>query len=80
MKIELLFIWINQDDHECFHPMAFNFSPEYDIHFDLDNRTLIAIKKDGINVFKSNNLLNLSAVIGENGTGKTTLLQYLLAV
>lgn len=30
MKIELLFIWINQDDHECFHPMAFNFSLEYD--------------------------------------------------
>ena len=80
MKKELLFIWINQDDHECFHPMAFNFSPEYDIHFDLDNRTLIAIKKDGINVFKSNNLLNLSAVIGENGTGKTTLLQYLTSL
>lgn len=80
MKIELLFIWINQDDHECFHPMEFNFSPEYDIHFDLDNRTLVAIKKDGINVFKSNNLLNLSAIIGENGTGKTTLLQYLTSL
>lgn len=80
MKTELLFIWINQDDHECFHPMEFNFSSEYDIHFDLDNRTLIAIKKDGINVFKSNNLLNLSAIIGENGTGKTTLLQYLTSL
>ena len=80
MKTELLFIWINQDDHECFHPMEFNFSPEYDIHFDSDSRTLIVIKKDDINVFKSNNLLNLSAVVGENGTGKTTLLQYLTSL
>ena len=80
MKTELLFIWINQDEHGCFHPMEFNFSPKYDIHFDLDNSILKATKKDEINVFKLNNLLNLSAVIGENGTGKTTLLQYLTSL
>lgn len=80
MKTELIYVWINQDEHNCFHPMDFNFSPEYIVHFNFDERILTMTQTGCINVFKSKNTQNLTAIIGENGTGKTTLLQYLTSL
>ncbi|SJZ52889.1 AAA family ATPase [Anaerorhabdus furcosa] len=77
---ELIYIWINQDANGCFHQMGFNFSPIFDISFDITQRVLCISETRDINIFRQNNLLNVTAIIGENGTGKTTLLQYLTSL
>ena len=53
------------------------FTPEYDIHFDNLNNELFIEKKNIPNIFKTDKILNISGVVGENGTGKTTLLNKL---
>ncbi len=77
MKSELIYLWINKEKNNCFNKMGFNFSPQFDVSFDYDSRKLDVIKLDTVNVFEKDNLMNLTAIVGENGTGKTTLLHYL---
>lgn len=75
MKKELIFIWIK--DYRCLKEQEFNFSPKYQINFD-SNTAIINIKSiDCLNIFNYNNILNVSAIIGENGSGKTSLLNFL---
>ena len=33
MKAELIYLWINQDGHGCFHQEGFNFSPRYRVSY-----------------------------------------------
>lgn len=77
MKAELIYLWINQDEHGCFHQEGFNFSPHYRVSYNQDTKNLIIEQLDQFNVFRNDHIANVSAVIGENGTGKTTLLEYL---
>ncbi len=80
MRTELVYLWINQDKNNCLKQMGFNFSPRFNVKFD-EIQKLVSIKKtDDINIFDQNNLMNLTAVVGENGTGKTALLQYLTSL
>lgn len=76
-KTELIYLWIEQDEHGCFQNMGFNFSPCYKINFDHKTRKLTAQKIDKLNVFSEPKIQNLTAIIGENGVGKTTLINYL---
>ena len=78
MKQELIFIWIN--DLRCIKKAGFNFSPKYFAVFDHENHFLTINKNDNINIFQKENIVNLSAVIGENGTGKTTLLEFITSL
>lgn len=75
MKQELIFIWIN--DYGCLKKTGFNFSPRFRVSFDELRRELTICKTKDINIFQVENILNVTAVIGENGSGKTTLLQFL---
>jgi len=77
MKYELIYLWINKDKNNCFNQMGFNFSPRFNVSFDYESRSLEVISVDTVNVFEKENLMNLTAIVGENGTGKTTLLKYL---
>lgn len=77
MKAELIYLWINQDEHGCFQQEGFNFSPHYCVSYNQDTRDLIIEQLNQLNVFQNSHIANVSAVIGENGTGKTTLLEYL---
>lgn len=77
MKRELVYLWINKDKNDCFYHQDFNFSPLYRFSFNYDSKILSEQKLDNCNVFKTGNLCNLSAIIGENGTGKTTLLDFI---
>lgn len=76
-KTELIYLWIEQDEHGCFQNMGFNFSPCYKINFNHKTRRLTAQKTDNLNVFSEPKIQNLTAIIGENGVGKTTLINYL---
>ena len=80
MHKELIYIWINQDANGCFHQMGFNFSPLFNISFNVTQRALCISETRDINIFHQNNLLNITAIIGENGTGKTTFMQYLTSL
>ena len=74
MKQELIFLWIN--NYGCWQKTGVNFSPNYFVSFNHETSILSIQKNDNINIFLDDNIMNLSAVIGENGTGKTTLLDF----
>lgn len=75
-KIELLYIWIKKDSKNCFVNQGFNFSPSFSISYKDEEKTIIITdKRDcSYNIFKRDNILNISAIVGKNGSGKTTLL------
>ena len=77
MKTELIYLWINKDENGCFQQEGFNFSPKYSVSYSIETKELEIKKRDTINVFQSENIANVTAIIGENGTGKTTLLEFL---
>lgn len=75
MKQELIFVWLN--NHGCLKNVGFNFSPKFAVNFNFETNELSIQRNNNINIFQNRNILNLSAIIGENGTGKTTVLQFL---
>ena len=81
--MELLYIWI--DDYRNIKKQGFNFSSEYIFDFDED-RSLLDIKKNASyikNFFidekdeTKKNIVNVTAIVGKNGSGKTNLLDFL---
>lgn len=74
--MELLYIWIGDNPIDTLQ-QEFCFTPEYDIYLDTQNDALIIEKKNTLNIFKKDTILNISGIVGENGTGKTTLLNKL---
>lgn len=85
-SMELLYIWINEDETGFIQQQGFNFSPNY--HFEMkvietndDGKPMYGLfcteNPDYPNVWKTGNVVNLTAVVGENGSGKTALLGYL---
>ena len=80
MDKELIYIWINMDENGCFHQMGFNFSPQFSVVYDEVNRKIKIEATEKLNVFQEHNIANVTALIGENGTGKTTLLKYLTSL
>ena len=80
-KIELLYIWIKNDSKNCFVNQGFNFSPSFSINYNDEEKVINILEKDcAYNIFKRDNILNISAVVGENGSGKTTLLNYVTSL
>jgi predicted ATP-binding protein involved in virulence len=81
--MELLYLWINRSDHNCIKQQEFNFSPLYKFKVDdLKNpRNLSCEKKNTINLFNSSvdngKINNITAVVGSNGAGKTTILSFI---
>ncbi len=75
MKQELIFLWINS--YRCLSNVEFNFSPQFMVTFDSKKNEITIQKKNNINIFAIDNIMNLSAIIGENGSGKTSILQFL---
>ena len=78
---ELLYIWIGKDDTCYIRQQGFNFSPSYQFEitdmgedgYRLDWRE----KSNRFNMWNYQNIVNLTAIVGENGSGKTSLLRYL---
>lgn len=77
--MELLYIWIGDNPIDTLN-QEFCFTPEYNISFDNLNNKLLIEKRNIPNIFKTDKILNISGVVGENGTGKTTLLNKLCSI
>ncbi len=74
-RINIQYIWVEY--YKCLENAEFNFSTKYDIHYDKDTNTLSCEKKDGyIDKFFGDNI-DLTAIVGGNGAGKTTVLEML---
>ena len=74
--MELLYVKIKK--YRNLEDIAFNFSNEYNIKISDDYELFIEKKEKFIPQFWSNNITNLTAIVGENGIGKTTILRYLV--
>lgn len=77
MSKKLLYIWI--DKWRCFENDEFNFSKEYNIHFDKNKNKLAICKTNFIPIenFYGKNI-DCKTIVGNNGTGKTSLLLHIL--
>ena len=79
--MELIYVWINQSENGVFEEHGINLSPEYNFLVNrLDNG--IVLSEDTLwnkteSIFKSDTIINVTAVVGKNGAGKTTLLRFL---
>lgn len=80
MKNQLLYLWIRRTDYPCFENNEFNFSSYFSFHFDYNNQILTEEPIDSINIFDQDNISNITAIIGDNGAGKTALLTSLFDI
>lgn len=75
--MELLYIWIKE--YRGIKKVGLNLSNEYRFHFDeLKQHLSITTAENFIPFFFAENISNLTAIIGENGAGKTTALRYIV--
>ncbi|MDN5061797.1 hypothetical protein O8C86_08135 [Aliarcobacter butzleri] len=81
--MELVYLWVEK--HKNIYKQGFNFSskfectfkPSYDDNGYLDNNCILLIKKSKENIGIFPNNINITAIVGENGTGKSGLLEIL---
>lgn len=81
--MEIVYIYIH--DYRRFKKQNINFGSKYVFHYDDKSNVLnVDMNHLYINKFynqnKVNNIENISAIIGENGTGKTGLIDYLTKI
>lgn len=75
--MKVLFIWI--DNYKGLSNLGLNFSNEYNISFNKDTNTLsIEDNEDYIEGFFGNKISNLTAIVGKNGVGKSSIISFLL--
>jgi predicted ATPase len=70
--MELVYLWV--EDYKNIHKQGFNFSGRFKCDFDGENLT-IEENKDYVHIFPEN--INLTAIVGENGSGKSSLFEKL---
>ncbi len=76
--MELLYIWI--EDYKNIHHQGFNFSPKYRFDYNPETKELTCGEKQGLpDDFFGKDITNVTAIIGENGSGKSSVLEFLLA-
>lgn len=70
--MELVYLWVEK--YKNIEKQGFNFSPRFRCEYDADKKELtINENKDYINIFPDN--INVTAIVGENGSGKSRLLE-----
>ncbi|HBN6700578.1 TPA: AAA family ATPase [Elizabethkingia anophelis] len=75
--MEFLYIYIKQ--YKGISNIGINLSNEFKFRFDEDkNELIISSAEHYIPEFFGENITNLTAIIGENGAGKTTVLRYIV--
>ncbi|WP_323592048.1 AAA family ATPase [Aliarcobacter butzleri] len=68
--MELVYLWV--EEYKNIKNQGFNFSPRFECKYDGENLT-ITEDKDYVSIFPDN--INITAIIGENGSGKSNLLK-----
>ncbi|QXE19305.1 AAA family ATPase [Clostridium sp. 001] len=75
--MKLLFLWV-ENYSNMIKNQSFNISSSYHIDFDIEfNRLNVSKNKGYIDNFYGNNILDITAIVGKNGAGKTTIAKYL---
>ncbi|PHQ65833.1 MAG: hypothetical protein COB99_01870, partial [Sulfurimonas sp.] len=73
--MELVYLWV--EDYKNIKKQGFNFSPRFECEFDDETKELtIDEKKDYVSIFPDN--INVTAIVGENGSGKSSIIKLLL--
>jgi energy-coupling factor transporter ATP-binding protein EcfA2 len=75
--MELVYLWV--DSYKNIKNQGFNFSPRFEFHYDKDSKKLIKIRDESTtykSIFPDN--INITAIVGENGSGKTSILERIL--
>jgi predicted ATPase len=83
--MELVYLWV--EEYKNIRNQGFNFSPRFESKFDGENLTIYDKKekdnkcknKDYIDNFFGENI-NVTAIVGENGSGKSSLLNIILEI
>ena len=69
--MELVYLCVEK--YKNIYRQGFNFSPRFECDFDEDTKKLtISENKDYVSIFPKN--INVTAIVGENGSGKSNLL------
>jgi predicted ATPase len=68
--MELVYLWV--EDYKNIQKQGFNFSPRFRCEYDEDTKELtINENKDYVSIFPNN--INITAIVGENGSGKSSI-------
>jgi predicted ATPase len=72
--MELVYLWV--EDYKNIHKQGFNFSPRFECAYDEDTYELKIEKKEYTSIFPDD--INVTAIVGENGSGKSSVLESIL--
>ena len=77
--MELVYLWV--EGYKNIEKQGFNFSPRFRCEYDEVTKELNIIDKDKTGEFYPKNFfgenINVTAIVGENGSGKTTIFNIL---
>jgi energy-coupling factor transporter ATP-binding protein EcfA2 len=73
--MELVYLWV--EGYKNINHQGFNFSPRFEFEYIQEKNELILKKenKDYVSIFPKN--INITAIVGENGSGKSGVLEFL---
>jgi len=74
--MELVYLWV--EEYKNIHKQGFNFSPRFECEYDENTNKLTINKNDNYieNFFGKN--INVTAIVGENGSGKSSVLEAII--
>ena len=75
--MELVYLWV--EEYKNIKNQGFNFSPRFEFHYDKDSKKLTKVRDESTtyeSIFPNN--IDITAIVGENGNGKSSLLEALI--